>query len=207
MRGDGEGLRRAAGVGGLSGTKLQIAEAALETLKSMGFAGASARAIAHQGDFNQALIFYHYGSVEALLLAALDASSAERLARYRSAIDEPCSLAELVERVSGLFEEDVAGGHVTEVTELLGGSLGNPALAAEVVQRMDPWLELTEQTFERLLGSSPLGQLAPLRDVSYAFVALYLGLNLLSRLDPAQERTERLFALLRHVAPLLVPDS
>ena len=36
---------------GLSGTKLQIAEAALETLKANGFAGASARAIAHVGGF------------------------------------------------------------------------------------------------------------------------------------------------------------
>ena len=62
----------------LTGTKLQIAEAALETLKTNGFAGASARTIAHTGGFNQALIFYHFGSVQNALLAALDLISERR---------------------------------------------------------------------------------------------------------------------------------
>jgi AcrR family transcriptional regulator len=48
----------------------RIAEAALATLKAHGFAGASARAIAHVGGFNQALIFYHFGSVQNALLGA-----------------------------------------------------------------------------------------------------------------------------------------
>ena len=72
---------------GLSGTKLQIAEAALETLTSKGFAGASARAIAQTGGFNQALIFYHFGSVQNALLAALDLISARRLNDYGPAFE------------------------------------------------------------------------------------------------------------------------
>ena len=69
---------------GSSGTKARIAEAALETLKTVGFAGASARAIAHQGGFNQALIFYHFGSVQAVLLAAFDLMSDRRMAAVRA---------------------------------------------------------------------------------------------------------------------------
>src|SRR5256714_6049554 len=64
------------------GTKLQIVEAALETLKAKGFAGASARAIAYRGGFNQALIFYHFGSVQNALLASLDLISERRLEEY-----------------------------------------------------------------------------------------------------------------------------
>ena len=45
----------------------RIVEAAIETLKTEGFAGASARAIARTGGFNQALVFYHFGSVNELL--------------------------------------------------------------------------------------------------------------------------------------------
>src|ERR1700734_1439816 len=82
---DGESVPdRAAG---LSGKKLQIAEAALETLKANGFAGASARAIAHVGGFNQALIFYHFGSVQNALLAALDLISERRLDDYGPAFE------------------------------------------------------------------------------------------------------------------------
>jgi hypothetical protein len=40
-----------------------MAEAALETLKPTGFAGASARERARTGGFNQALLLYHFGSV------------------------------------------------------------------------------------------------------------------------------------------------
>src|SRR5579863_2262079 len=64
------------------GTKATIAQAALETLKTRGFAGASAREIAKAGGFNQALIFYHFGSVQNALLAGLDLVSARRLAEY-----------------------------------------------------------------------------------------------------------------------------
>ena len=65
-------------------TRDRIVKAALETLKNVGFAGTSARAIARAGDFNQALIYYHFGSVEDLMIAALHDFSERRLKRYPS---------------------------------------------------------------------------------------------------------------------------
>src|SRR5580658_6982091 len=72
---------------GPRGTKLQIVEAALRTLRTNGFAGASARAIAREGDFNQALVFYHFGSVRNLLLAVLDLISERRMSEYGPAFE------------------------------------------------------------------------------------------------------------------------
>src|SRR5438067_9546412 len=92
-------------------TKQQIAHAALEALRSEGFAGATSRAIARIGGFNQALIFYHYGSLENLLLAALDLTSAERMARYREAVDDASTLEELVEVARRIYREDRESGH------------------------------------------------------------------------------------------------
>ena len=66
----------------LTGTKLELVQAALEALRRSGFHGASAREIASVGGFNQALIFYHFGSVRNLLLAALDLVSARRMPAY-----------------------------------------------------------------------------------------------------------------------------
>ena len=54
-------------------TAQTIVKAALETLREEGFAGASSRAIARRGGFNQALIFYHFGSLANLLLEAFAA--------------------------------------------------------------------------------------------------------------------------------------
>jgi hypothetical protein len=46
----------------------RIAEAALETLKARGFAGARACETARTGGFNQALLLYHFGSVHNAML-------------------------------------------------------------------------------------------------------------------------------------------
>ena len=49
------------GAGRSAATKQGLVEAAIETLKAEGFAGASARAIAGRAGCNQALVFYHFG--------------------------------------------------------------------------------------------------------------------------------------------------
>ena len=76
----GRGAERA------DGTRRALVHAAIETLKSEGFAGASARAIADRAGSNQGLVFYHFGSVANLLLAALDAVSADPLPRYGASV-------------------------------------------------------------------------------------------------------------------------
>src|ERR1700752_558525 len=101
------------GGAGLSGTKLQIAEAALETLKANGFAGTSARAIAHVGGFDQALIFYHFGSVQNALLAALDLISDRRLAEYGPAFDGARTASGLGRLARAIYDEDLERGYIT----------------------------------------------------------------------------------------------
>ena len=182
-------------------TRAALVEAALETLKDEGFAGTTARAIAGRAGVNQALVFYHFGGVTPLLLAALDHSAAVRLERYREAVAAAGSLEELVPRIRALWDEDVAGGHVTIVTELIGASLAHPELRPELVARMRPWLELGRGVFEEALRASPLEEVVPGREAAFAVTAMYLGLNLLSRLDPASEELDALFSLLERVAP------
>src|SRR5258708_391652 len=91
-------------------TKQQIAQAALAALRTEGFGGATSRAIARIGGFNQALIFYHYGSLENVLLAALDLTSMERMARYRDAVDNTHSVEELVQVARRIYREDSESG-------------------------------------------------------------------------------------------------
>src|SRR3712207_4123161 len=64
-------------------TRARIVEAALQTIREEGVVGTSARAIARAGGFNQALIFYHFGSVQDVLLAAVERISEARMARYQ----------------------------------------------------------------------------------------------------------------------------
>src|SRR4051794_35153636 len=183
-------------------TRAALVAAALETLKEDGFAKTTARAIAQRAGVNQALVFYHYGGVNDLLLAALESSSAERLAAYRAALADVTTPAVAFERAAALYCEDVAGGHVTVLAELVGASLAHPELAPRLVERMEPWFAFTRETVARLSAGSPLEALVPVRETSFVVVALFLGLNLLNRLDPEGAETQQLFDALQRAAPL-----
>jgi AcrR family transcriptional regulator len=184
-------------------TRQRIVDAALETLKNEGFAGATSRAIARAGGFNQALIFYHYGTLDGLLLAALDKTSEERLQRYREAVDQAASAEELAEVAARIYKEDRDRGHMTVVSQMIAGSVARPALAKGVLARMEPWIELCEDALGKALAPLPVAQVVPLRELAYAVVTFYLGLNLITHLDVDRERTEALVMRLQGLAPLL----
>src|SRR5580658_8882461 len=103
-------------------TRRLLVEAAIETLKQDGYAGASARAIADRAGSNQGLVFYHFGSVANLLLAALDAVSADRLELYTSAVDEVETPVELVDVAAAIFGQDLDAGYVTVLVEMIAGA-------------------------------------------------------------------------------------
>jgi AcrR family transcriptional regulator len=186
-------------------TRQRIVDAALKTLKKEGFAGATSRAIARTGGFNQALIFYHFGTLDGLLLAALDRTSEERLERYRKAVDEAETAEELAEVAASVYAEDRDRGQMTVVSQMVAGSVARPELAREVVARMEPWIKLCEDALRKALASSPAQEVVPLRDLAYAIVTFYLGLNLVTHLDEDRERTEALVKRLQSLAPLLSP--
>jgi hypothetical protein len=124
---------------------------------------------------------------------------------YRARMAAAPAALDKIAAARALYREDVAAGHVTVIAELLAASLARPELRAPLLERMRPWLDLVTETFREMGGSSPLAQLVPLEDVAPSFVALYLGLNLLSRLDPESTQADSLFDLLERVAPFLEP--
>ncbi len=188
--------------GALSGTKSRIAEAALETLKAKGFAGSSAREIAHVGSFNQALIFYHFGSVQNLLLAALDLVSARRMRAYEPAFERAHTVSELASLAREIYAEDLENGYVTVLGEMVAGAVSNPQLGGEVVARLQPWIEMVERKLRDLLAGSLFESVLPPRDVAFAIIALYLGIDMLSHLEGDHARAESLLDLGVRYAPL-----
>ncbi|MGH2868934.1 MAG: TetR/AcrR family transcriptional regulator [Solirubrobacteraceae bacterium] len=187
---------------GLSGTKLLIAEAALETLKAMGFAGASARAIAHEGGFNQALIFYHFGSVQASLLAAFDLVSDRRMQEYGPELDAAASAPELARLARRIYDDDQRRGYVTALGEMVAGGVSDPELGNAVAARIEPWIELVEHKIDHLLGDSALRSLLTPRDMAFGIVAAYFGVDMLSHLQQDRSRAESLLDLATRLADL-----
>ncbi len=198
-----EGTLKEGGSATLSGTKLRIAEAALQTLKERGFAGASAREIAGIGGFNQALIFYHFGSVQRALLAALDLVSARRMGAYGPAFDQARTLPELASLASTIYAEDLENGYVTVLGEMVAGGVSDAELGGEVVARLQPWIDLVAGKLRDLLAGSPFESMLPAGDMAFAIVALYLGVDMLSHLASEHDRAESLLGLGERYAPLL----
>lgn len=182
---------------------MRIAEAALTTLKDKGFAGASAREIASAGNFNQALIFYHFGSVQDALLAGLDLVSARRMGAYQPAFEQAQTPSELAALARRIHAEDLENGYVTVLGEMVAGGACDASLGSEVVARLQPWIEMVAGKLRELLAGSPFQSMLPAGDIAFAIVALYLGVDMLSHLEGEHARAESLLDLGERYAPLL----
>jgi AcrR family transcriptional regulator len=187
----------------LEGTKARIAEAALQTLKAEGFTGATAREIARTGDFNQALVFYHFGSVQNALLAALDLVSNRRMRAYQPAFEKARTASELARLASDIYAEDIENGYVTVLGEMVAAGVSEPRLGREVVARLEPWIGMVERKVQALLTGSVFEGMVPPRDLAFAIIALYLGIDMLSHHDGERIRAEALLDLAVRYAPLL----
>jgi AcrR family transcriptional regulator len=187
---------------GLTGTKLQIAEAALATLKAKGFAGASARVIAQAGGFNQALIFYHFGSVRNALLAALDLISERRLHEYGPAFEAARTPSQLGRLARSIYDDDLERGYITALGEMVSGGVSDPTLGAEVAARIEPWIEMVRAKLAHLLAGSPVSGLGSPADLAFGIVALYFGVDMLSHLQRDRARAESLLDVVTRLAAL-----
>ncbi len=193
----------AGGHGRSAETRAALVEGAIDALRTVGFAGASAREIARRAGCNQTLVFYHFGSVTDLLLAALDAISARRMAAYRGVLDHAGSLTDLVESARSIFIEDLDAGHVTVLVEMIAGARSVPGLGEQVAARLAPWREFAEAAVQGALASSPVALLLPAKEVAHGVVAGFLGLEMLANLDGDRAAALALFDRARVLAGLL----
>jgi AcrR family transcriptional regulator len=162
--------------------RARIVDAALRVLISTGYANTSVRAIATTGGFSPALVFYHFGSVDALLLAVLDRVSGERLSRYQTRLAEVSNLQALGAAMEELYAEDLELGQLTAVQEIVGAMAFDPQLGVEIVQRMQAWMTFAEQLASRILAGSPLAGTVDPSVIGSAVIALYMGLEIVARM-------------------------
>jgi AcrR family transcriptional regulator len=184
-------------------TRQALVRGAVEALRDVGYAGASAREIARRAGCNQGLVFYHFGSVPNLLLAALDEVSETRRLRYQEAVDRASGLAGLVDTAQAVFEEDLDAGHIAVLAEMIAGATSTPGLAPEVAARIAPWRTFAADAVGGVLDGTPLPALVEPDLLAHAVVALYLGLEMLAHLDGDRAPALALFDRARQLTALL----
>lgn len=183
-------------------TRQRLIDAALDTLREQGITGATGRCIARRGAINQALIFYHFGSVDGLLTATARAEGARRAARYASAFEAVTSLTELVAVARRVHEDEQRDGAVTVLAQLIAGSSASPELQAGVFDAMRPWLALVEEAIERVVADSPFKGLVSGGDLAFTISSFFIGFEMMTSLDPTSDRARTLFDALERLAVL-----
>jgi AcrR family transcriptional regulator len=196
--------RRAGAGGGPKRDEIRqrIIDAAFVTLRDLGYADSSARAIANAGGFDQAQIFYYFGSVNNLLVAALESSSLRQLAAYREAVQGVTSVTEVLDAFRTHMAEDLASGHVKVLAELIAAGTSDAALRDMVGELFEPWIELSVETVTGILAASGLDALLPGDQVAFAVVCLVLGVQQVVTLTGDSQRALDMVDAARNVASL-----
>ncbi|MFE3118187.1 TetR/AcrR family transcriptional regulator [Streptomyces niveus] len=158
-------------------------EGALRTLTEQGIARTSARTIATAAGVNQALVFYHFGSVDELLGAACHHGAEQRVSRYRDRLAAVASLGELLAFGREMHAEERAAGQVAVLGQMLAGAQTQPRLADAARRGLQLWIDEIEQVLARVLTGSPIADLTDTPGLARAVAASFVGLELYEGVD------------------------
>ncbi|HWG24147.1 TetR/AcrR family transcriptional regulator [Actinospica sp.] len=184
----------------MTDTKTKLLNGTLQALTEHGIAGTSARTIATAAGVNQALVFYHFGSVDELLAAACRHGAEQRVAQYRARLAQVEDLSELLGLARELHAEEKEAGHLNVLGQLLAGAQTQPRLAPATAAGMSLWTEEVEHVLARLLADSPIAEFIDAPGLAKAIAAGFVGLELYEGVDP--EGSEHAFAALGQLADL-----
>jgi AcrR family transcriptional regulator len=167
----------------MSDTRTRLLTAAADTLREDGVAGASARTIAGRAGVNQALVFYHFGTVSELLDAACRRAVDDAAGHYRERFAQVTSLPGLLRLGRELHERERAAGNVAMMAQLMSGAGKDPLLAGAARYAMSVWTAEIESVVHRVLKDSPLAEIADSAGLSGAVSASFIGLELYEGID------------------------
>jgi AcrR family transcriptional regulator len=169
----------------MNATRAKLLTAATESLREDGIAGLSARAIAARAGVNQALVFYHFGTVAELVDAACRQAVDQSADFYREQLGAVSSLSELLTVGRELHERERAAGNVAIMAQLMSGAQTDDALAAAANYAMTRWSLEIETVVRRVLRGNPLADIADPAGVARAISAGFIGLELYEGVDAA----------------------
>ena len=164
-------------------TREKLIAATLQTLVEQGIAKVSARTIATTAGVNQALVFYHFGSVDRLLAAACLRGAEQRVAAYADRLAAIGSLRELLDFGWQLHEEERHQGYVAVLGQLLAGAQTHPPLREATAACLELWYAEIESVLVRVLSGSPLATLTDSSGLARALGAAFVGIELYDGVD------------------------
>jgi AcrR family transcriptional regulator len=159
-------------------TRLRILDAARQMLLERGAGGTSTRSVAEEAGVPLSLVHYHFGGMQALLVAVLERENEELLERQRALYAAPGSLARKWRTACEFLDEDIRSGFVRVQWELWAAGLTDDAIAAEWRDAMAGWRDLLTSVFEE--WGETLGRELPLspRAVATVVANIFQGVEI-----------------------------
>jgi len=188
-------------------TRDKLLRATQGVLVEDGIAHLSARSVAARAGVNQALVFYHFGTVSELVEAASGALADESLGHYREQFAAVDSLGGLLALGREVHDRERTTGNVAVMAQLMAGAQRDEVLARAARYAMDLWRQEVESVVHRVLGSSPLSDVIDTPGLARAISAAFIGLELYEGVDTdgaasALDALERLGVLVEAVDDL-----
>jgi AcrR family transcriptional regulator len=164
-------------------TRTRLLDATAAALVEDGVVGVSARTVAARAEVNQALIFYHFGTVAGLLDATVRHSVDLAVASYRDRFSDVTSLRDLLTVGRDLHASEKRLGNVLQMAQVMAGATRDQTLADAGRYAMDRWSAEIEAVLRRVLPTTPLAGLVEPVGLARAVAAGFIGLELYDGVD------------------------
>lgn len=161
-------------------TQQQLLDGAISALREYGFAGVSTRTVSRLAEVNQALIFYHFGSINELVSRACYHSTQQRVDLYRERIVNVGSVTELLEVGRFIHETEHEAGNVA----VLAGAQQHSELATAAQESLQVWIDALHEAIAPMIDRSPLKGLVETRLIAESAAAAFIGIELYQGTKP-----------------------
>ena len=158
-------------------TRTLILEATRRRLVEQGYANLNVRDIAADAGVNHALIGYHFGGKQPLVLAVLDEANARLLERQAGMYTKPTRASDKWQQACDFYQEDLDSGFVKLLMELMAGSFHDEALRREFTPRLLAWQKLIEGAVDEFIGTNELKLKVSARAISAWITWFWTGME------------------------------
>ncbi|MEV0897172.1 TetR/AcrR family transcriptional regulator [Actinoplanes sp. NPDC049802] len=169
----------------MSDTKQRLLDGTLAALREHGVTGVSARTIGAAAAVNQALVFYHFGSVDELLGAACEQATRQRVDAFAERFAAVGTLRELLQVGRDLHAEELERGNVSVLAQMLAAAQTGDRLAGPTAAALRMWTDEIATVLHRLMAGSPVAEVADIPGLARAVAAAFIGIELYEGVDRA----------------------
>jgi AcrR family transcriptional regulator len=124
-----------------------VLDAAERLLIEVGHAGITTRRLAREAELNQGLVHYYFGSLDEVLVQALERFTTRLIERQRAMYEADVPFIEKWRTAMGYLEEDLAAGYPKIWLELQALGWNRPEIRERVARVNAEWREVLTEAF------------------------------------------------------------